>query len=79
MKKSNWIIICDVVSIALFIVSIILSSNSSTVAIGTVCLCGGFAILGVGTYFSRKQRAQEEQAKQDENKDEKQEENKENE
>ena len=63
MKKINWIMICDIVAIALFIASIILSSNASTVVIGTVCLCFGFAALGIGIWFSRKERAKEEQKK----------------
>ena len=59
MKKINWIMICDIVAIALFIASIILSSNASTVVIGTVCMCFGFVALGIGIWFSRKERKDE--------------------
>ena len=42
---------------ALFIGGIFAFSNAGTAAVGNVCVCCGFVCLGLGIFFSRKERA----------------------
>ena len=67
--KQNWYLIFHIVAGVLFIGGIIMCGNVATATVGSLCTSAGFVFLGLGTHFSRKQRAQEEQ--QEENKEDK--------